>query len=320
MADNKEFKNKLLAANSRFDLVAENTSSTWDKLMKPFSTIKKMTNLRTAQNTATVRYYTDEMVQGLPDFIKKIIPKSSSQKLSKFIGKYVGGILILTTYGIATKAEKIGFVKDFANTHLLGFLQSDAAVPKAVAELIAKAHLTPYLTPIAVTASVVSVMAMVSLYQNREMLKAGSHQKDYQAAILNIVGEAIEGGYNSAKLDKLVKNVEKTFKPDFTPQQTQAIRDSLAAYRSENKILGDLAPNQREAMEKIADTLTRQYAVPKTLLLNAGLQMLVEMDGSSLAVLAKLKSRNIEEDWVKRFEMNPNATLKGVRGEFSPTP
>lgn len=320
MAENKEFKNKLLAANSRFDLVAESTSTTLEKLMKPFSAVRKMSNLRTAQNIATVRYYGDELNRKLPDFMAKMIPKDASKVLSKFIGKYVGGIMFMTTLGIAGTAQKIGLVNDFANTHLLGFLQSNAEVPKAVAAFVEKAHLAPYLTPIAVTASVISVMAMVSLYQSRQMLKADSHQKDYQAAVINLVGEAIEGGYNTAKLDKLVKKVEKSFKPDFTPQQTQAIRDSLAAYRSESDILDTIAPNQREVMEKIADTLTRQYAVPKTLSLNAGLQMLVEMDGSSLAVLAKLKSRNIEEDWVKRFEMNPDATLKGVRGEFSPAP
>lgn len=311
-------KNKLAAAGKKFDVTAKKTAASLEGLTYPLRTTKLYTQIYQAQNVSSVHLKLRQLSGLVPDFVK---PKGTDNALNitaKFIGKYLGCTMTLVTYKLSVKAVELDPVKDFASNHLLGFLSVNAPVPKAIAGFLAYTGLAPYAPAIAATIGVVAIMGAYRLYTGYSGLKANQFAERKGELEQQIQDICLKDGFGpSQKLNKLVEAYEKSFKPDFTPQQTQAIRDSLAAHRSELGIYQTASTSQQEAINKIQDTLTKQYAVPAHLALNAGLNILVEMDGNTHAVMAKLKSHNIEEDWINKYKLNPDATVLGVQRKIT---
>lgn len=304
-------KAKLERAGSAFDLVAKKTSGSLAHLKKGLEPIQRYTKVYQAQNVGSVHLKLRQLSTILPDFMQTKGARQQVDATSKFAGKYLGCTLALFTYTVAKHTVALDFVKDFAASHLLGF--SNAPLPKVVTGFLASPAAMSYTPAIAASLMVVAAFGAFRLYTGYSAYKDNSFKERREALEGEIEEICIEQGFGpSPKLDKLLKSYEKAFKPDFSPQQTQAIRDSLAAQRSELGIYNSVAPSQQESINKIRDTLTKKYAVPGYLALNVGLNILVEMDGNTHAVMARLKSHNIEEDWIHRFSMNPDATVAGM--------
>lgn len=307
-------KAKLAAAGKKFDITARKTAASLEGLSYPLRATKLYTQIYHAQNVSSVHLKLRQLSGLVPEFLK---PKATDKAINftaKFVGKYLGCTMALVTYKLAVKAVGMDPVKDFASTHLLGFLSVNAPVPNAISGFLAFTGLAPYAPAIATTIAVVALMGAFRIYTGLSAHKANQFAENKRELEQQIQDICLKDGFGpSPKLDKLVKAYGKSFKPDFTPQQTQAIRDSLAAQRSELGIYESASPTQQEAINKIQDTLTKQYAVPAHLALNAGLHILVAMDGNTHAVMAKLKSHNIEEDWINKYKINPDATVLGVQ-------
>ena len=307
-------KNKLAAAGKKFDVTARKTAASLDGLSYPLRATKLYTQIYQAQNVSSVHLKLRQLSGLVPEFLK---PKGTNNAIdftAKFVGKYLGCTMALVTYKLAVKAVGLDPVKDFASTHLLGFLSVNAPVPNAITGFLAFTGLAPYAPAIATTIGVVAILGAFRIYTGLSANNANKFAERKLELEQQIQDVCLADGFGpSPKLDKLVKAYEKAFKPDFTPQQTQAIRDSLAAHRSELGIHQSVSTSQQEAINKIQDTLTKQYAVPAHLALNAGLNILVEMNGNTHAVMAKLKSHNIEEDWINKYKINPDATVVGIQ-------
>ncbi len=250
----------------------------------------------------------------VPEFLKPKWTGKAIDVTSGFIGKYLGCAFALTAFNLAVDATGSDPAKDFASTHMLGFLSANAPVPKAISSFLVTSGLAPYAPAIAAAIGAVAILGAYRMYTGYRGYKADQFAERKAAVEQEIRDVCLEEGFGpSKKLNKLVQAYEKHFKPDFSPQQTQAIRDSLAVQRSELKIFDSVSPSQQESLKKISDTLTKLYSVPSHLAMNAGMNILVEMDGNTHAVMAKLKSHNIEEDWINKFKLNPDATIVGIQ-------
>lgn len=322
-------KKTLSGVLSKFDGVAERTAKSGVSLAEHF---KGYVTLNRPDNYSGVRnkIKTINEVMGKIPFINQFVMKPATQsKLANHASRYLGGATALMAGGIL-----LGLLKDPAKysiplDSMLNLSTGNLSHPLAFMlwELGAPAKLVT-LAPVLMTGLLIAAaFTSFAAYQAHNIRQAGQFFQRKE----NIIGEIIdhlasEGVDPTPKLDKLVKAFDKSFKPDFSPQQTQAIRDAIAVHRSETGITATFTPSQTESLNKITATLMKQYFVPAHLATNAGLHMLVEMDGNEKAVMAKLKSRNIEEDWVNRFKMEPLATMEGSRkngkmvDEQSPSP
>jgi hypothetical protein len=309
-------KKTLAGVMSKFDKVVEKTANSGAMLGEHF---KGYVSLNRPDNYSGIRNKIktiNEVMVNIP-FIKKFVMKPASQgKWANYASRYFGG-----TTGLMAAGILVGLFKDPAKysiqlDSLLNLSTGNVSYPLSFVlwEIGAPAKLVT-LAPVFMTGLIiVSGFASFAAFQAHKIRQAGQFFQRKE----NVMGEMIdlltrEGVGSAPKLDKLVKSFEKSFKPDFSPQQTQAIRDAIAVHRSETGITATFTPSQIESLNKITATLMKQYFVPAHLATNAGLQMIVEMDGNEKAVMAKLKSRNIEEDWVNRFKMEPLATVEGSR-------
>lgn len=314
---------------SKFDTVAQKTTKSGIVLAEHF---KGYVTLNRPDNYSSVRNELksfSESVEKYP-FIKRFTIKPTTQsRWANHLSRYLGGTTALICLGLVKKTIQhpikagigIGALMYLAKTKYgapMAFMLGEAGFSAKVIGL------APVFTAGLTLAVGLTAFASWQVHRIRQAGKFEERKQSITDELTHLV--ASEGVASTPKLDKLVKAFEKSFKPDFSPQQTQAIRDALAVQRSESGIAAAFTPSQAESLRKITDTLTKQYFVPVYLATNAGLHMIVEMDGNEKAVMAKLKSRNIEEDWVNRFKMEPLATVEGsckngkVVDEQSPSP
>lgn len=307
-------KKKLLNALNKFDAVANKTSATFKPVVDHFVDYVRLNRPDNYSGFKNKVIDVNEF-SGKHSFLKSLVLKSDTvTKTSNFVSRYLGGTTAMAALSFTKKALKVSIFIGAA-----GYLTRNLVNPEIVAGskflgVIAKVGLTSAVPYIAAGSAVLTGFALWAAYEVHQIRKAGTHEKRSQAHMDKMVTTMLEDGFGySKKLNKLVTAYEKSFKPDFTPQQTQAIRDGLAQKRSESGIVADMTPSQAEAINKIVKTLTKQYFVPPTLALKAGLTMVVEMGGNVKALSDKLKSRHIEADWVDRFKMDPLATVAGSK-------
>jgi hypothetical protein len=301
----------------QFDSVAEKTKKSGLILSACFNSVA---DLNRPDNYSYVRNELKkrtEFMEKIP-FLKRFAlePAPLSHRANN-ISRYFGGSTAFMALAMVRKAPGNPVKAGLVVGALIALSKTNYSAPLAfvMTKIGFSSTVVTALAPVLMTGLTITFgFSMLASWQVQKMRQAGKFIERKQTITDEITHLLETGGLSpTPKLDKLVKAYERSFKPDFSPQQTQAIRDALAVGRSESGISATLTPSQDEALTKIVNTLTKQYFVPVHLATNAGLNMIVEMNGNEKAVMAKLKSRNIEEDWVNRFKMEPLATIEGSR-------
>lgn len=301
---------KLSSAFSKFDIVADKTSKSLSAIGNHFVDYVR---LNRPDNYSSVR----NKIKDFNEFAEKhtflqrfVISKKNTIGLADGCSRYLGGTTALAALSMTRKAKSwlaIGAVGYLASA----YIKPEGIVGSKIGTVLGSVGLLNALPYLVVATTVVLGFTSWAAYEVAEMRKAARFDQRSEAHMKKMVDAMLQDGFGETKrLNKLVDAYEKEFKPNFTSFQAQSIKDDLAQLKSERLIVGAMSPDQVEAINKIAKTLTKQYFVPQHLSVNAGLQMLVEMKGDNKAVDEKLKSRQIEEEWLDRYSMDPRAAVK----------
>lgn len=231
--------------------------------------------------------------------------ESKQDSLAYFFSKYVGGSLALFAIRFSPKVLGLG-----AGTFVLmknGVFETPAAI---IDHAFGSVGLGAYGSTIAPLAVFFSALAVAHIFNVYKMEKAANFEKDSKRIESDIFGLlASEGITSSKKLHDLAEKY-RPYKKDFYFEQLGSIKQALLNNGSEASIVHDMSEDQQKSFDKIVRKLNDDYFVKPSLSANVALQMLCDLNGNSQAVLAMLKSRRLQHDWVKRFDLNINAVAE----------
>lgn len=249
-------------------------------------------------------------------FLNKLL---LSPNHADWISRYVGGTTALAAIKTTLKLGKYT-ASLAASLGVLNFLQPNLEMGNKLNNFVLATGLLK-ISPMAATAAV--VITGFAVYGVKKILKMhedGQFQARSNTLAREIMCLAItDGDCPSPKFDKLLKAFEQEFKPDFSIEDIDRIKDELFHKRSESAFISGMSQPQQDLINKIASKLKTLYFVKEHLIYNFALTMLVEADGNAKAVTALLNSRKISDNWVNRFKMDPLAIaeIPGMRLDHS---
>jgi hypothetical protein len=296
-------KKKFSSAFNKIDTVFGKTYESCSSMLKNFNDCYEIARAERYSNVKNLLISTKKNYADVP-FLNKLLLSPNN---ADWISRYVGGTTALSAVKLTLKLGKYT-VSVAGSLGVLSYLQPDLDMSNKLNAIMVSSGLIKF-TPLTATAAVVMIGFTVYAARNlRKMYLDG--QFDFSKNTLNheIVRVAVkEGTKNSPKLESLLQVYRSQFKPDFLERATELMSEVVLNKGSESVFIAGLEKEQQDTINKLARKLSTAYFVPDHLLHNAALTLIVEAKGNAKAVMARLNSRIIDDDWVSRFQMDPLA-------------